>query len=41
MTIERWYENGEIPIITDIKCKSPGEGDLLMGRDLVAIAMSF
>ncbi len=29
---------GLIPVITDIKCKSPGEGDLLMGRDPVAIA---
>ncbi len=34
------YRSGKIPVITDIKCKSPGEGDLLMGRDPVAIAMS-
>ncbi len=32
---------GLIPVITDIKCKSPGEGDLLMGRDPVAIASAF
>jgi indole-3-glycerol phosphate synthase len=27
------YRSGTIPVIPDIKCKSPGEGDLLMGRD--------
>ncbi|WP_268871031.1 hypothetical protein [Acetivibrio cellulolyticus] len=26
---------------TDIKCKSPDEGDLLMGRDSDAIAKNF
>lgn len=34
------YHSGKVPVITDIKCKSPGEGDLLMGRDPVAIAKS-
>lgn len=32
------YRSGKIPVITDIKCKSPAEGDLLMGRDPVEIA---
>lgn len=33
------YRSGMIPVvIPDIKCKSPGEGDLLMGRDPVEIA---
>ncbi|HEX2947072.1 MAG TPA: indole-3-glycerol-phosphate synthase [Clostridia bacterium] len=27
------YRTGTIPVIPDIKCKSPGEGDLLSGRD--------
>lgn len=31
---------GKIPVIPDIKCKSPEEGDLLMGRDPVTIAKS-
>lgn len=31
---------GKIPVIPDIKCKSPGEGDLLLGRDPAAIAKS-
>jgi len=33
------YHSGMIPVIPDIKCKSPGEGDLLLGRDPVEIAM--
>ncbi|WP_418790891.1 indole-3-glycerol-phosphate synthase [Phosphitispora sp. TUW77] len=32
------YRSGKIPVIPDIKCKSPGEGDLMLGRDPVAIA---
>jgi len=32
------YCSGKIPVIPDIKCKSPGEGDLLRGRDPVVIA---
>ena len=32
------YQAGITPVIPDIKCKSPGEGDLLRGRDPVAIA---
>lgn len=27
------YRTGTIPVIPDIKCKSPGEGELLSGRD--------
>lgn len=27
------YRTGTIPVIPDIKCKSPGEGDLLSGRN--------
>jgi len=34
------HRSGKIPVIPDIKCKSPGEGDLLMGRDPVLIAKS-
>lgn len=34
------YHAGIIPVIPDIKCKSPAEGDLLMGRDPVSIALS-
>lgn len=34
------YRSGKIPVIPDIKCKSPGEGDLLLGRDPVVIAKS-
>lgn len=34
------YHCGKIPVIPDIKCKSPGEGDLLLGRDPVVIAKS-
>lgn len=42
-TTELWkrYNSGLVPVITDIKCKSPGEGDLLMGRDPVELAKSF
>ncbi|MEN6314605.1 MAG: indole-3-glycerol-phosphate synthase [Clostridiaceae bacterium] len=32
------YDSGIIPVIPDIKCKSPGEGDLLLGRNPVGIA---
>lgn len=31
---------GKIPVITDIKIKSPGEGDLILGRDPVLLARS-
>ncbi len=34
---EQYYQ-GMIPVIPDIKCKSPQEGDLLKGRDPVALA---
>ena len=34
------YETGKIPVIPDIKCKSPAEGDLLHGRDPVVLAKS-
>ncbi|MED4352540.1 indole-3-glycerol-phosphate synthase [Schinkia azotoformans] len=34
------YNSGIIPVIPDIKCKSPGEGDLLAGRNPVAYAKS-
>ena len=34
------HRSGKVPVIPDIKSKSPGEGDLLMGRDPVAIARS-
>ena len=36
----RYYHRGKTPVVPDIKCKSPGEGDLLMGRDPVATAKS-
>jgi len=32
------YHSGKIPVIPDIKCRSPQEGDLLQGRDPVIIA---
>lgn len=32
------YEEGYIPVIPDIKLSSPGEGDLLRGRDPVSYA---
>lgn len=32
------YDTGTVPVIPDIKCKSPAEGDLLRGRDPVALA---
>jgi indole-3-glycerol phosphate synthase len=34
------YYSGKIPVIPDIKSRSPGEGDLLQGRDPVKIAQS-
>lgn len=34
------YHDRKIPVIPDIKCKSPGEGDLLFGRNPVVIAKS-
>lgn len=34
------YHGGSIPVIPDIKCQSPGEGDLLLGRDPVTIAQT-
>lgn len=41
-TIALWeqYRFGRMPVIPDIKCKSPAEGDLLKLRDAVAIAKS-
>ncbi len=32
------YRGGMMPVIPDIKCKSPGEGDLLRGRDPALLA---
>lgn len=32
------YRSGKIPVIPDIKCKSPKEGDLLRGRNPLQIA---
>jgi len=32
------YRSGQMPVIPDIKCKSPAEGDLLIGRDPAALA---
>jgi indole-3-glycerol phosphate synthase len=32
------YEEGMLPVIPDIKYKSPGEGDLLRGRDPIGYA---
>ena len=32
------HHSGKVPVIPDIKCKSPREGDLLIGRDPIAIA---
>lgn len=39
-TTALWKQSssGKIPVIPDIKCKSPGEGDLLLGRDPVEMA---
>lgn len=34
------YQSGKTPVIPDIKCKSPGEGDLMRGRDPVVVAKS-
>lgn len=34
------YHSGKTPVIPDIKCKSPGEGDLMFGRNPVDVAMS-
>ncbi|MBM4761791.1 indole-3-glycerol-phosphate synthase [Bacillus sp. B15-48] len=34
------YRTGVTPVIPDIKCKSPGEGDLMVGRDPVVLAKS-
>lgn len=36
----RRYGEGILPVIPDIKCKSPGEGELLCGRDPVGYALS-
>ncbi|HHY71988.1 MAG TPA: indole-3-glycerol-phosphate synthase [Bacillus bacterium] len=33
------YRTGITPVIPDIKCKSPGEGDLMLGRDPVELAV--
>ncbi|WP_084783113.1 indole-3-glycerol-phosphate synthase [Bacillus dakarensis] len=32
------YQSGITPVIPDIKCKSPGEGDLMRGRNPVELA---
>ncbi|MEN6389175.1 MAG: indole-3-glycerol-phosphate synthase [Syntrophomonas sp.] len=32
------YNTGKIPVIPDIKCRSPKEGDLMQGRDPVQLA---
>ncbi|MEQ8176615.1 MAG: indole-3-glycerol-phosphate synthase [Syntrophomonadaceae bacterium] len=32
------YHTGKIPVIPDIKCRSPKEGDLMQGRDPVQLA---
>ena len=37
-TLWNKHRSGKIPVIPDIKCKSPGEGDLLRGRDPLVIA---
>lgn len=34
------YNSGIIPVIPDIKCKSPGEGDLMAGRKPIEYAKS-
>lgn len=34
----QYYRAGRLPIIPDLKFRSPGEGDLLAGRDPLAIA---
>jgi len=34
------YHSGNIPVIPDIKCRSPQEGDLLQGRDPVKLAQT-
>ncbi len=34
------HKTGKIPVIPDIKCKSPAQGDLLHGRDPVLLAQS-
>jgi indole-3-glycerol phosphate synthase len=34
----REYRSGRLPVIPDIKCSSPAEGDLLRGRDPLALA---
>lgn len=34
------YRTGRTPVIPDIKCKSPSEGNLLLGRDPVELAKS-
>ncbi len=38
--LQERYQNQEIPIIPDVKIKSPKEGDLMRGRDPVDIAKS-
>lgn len=35
------HKRGYIPVIPDIKLKSPGEGDLIRGRDPLALAKGF
>ncbi|WP_227761940.1 indole-3-glycerol-phosphate synthase [Zhaonella formicivorans] len=36
--LKNQQEQNKIPVIPDIKCRSPKEGDLLKGRDPIAIA---
>ena len=33
------YHSGKTPVIPDIKCMSPGEGDLMIGRNPVEYAL--
>lgn len=33
----QYYHQGRIPVIPDIKLQSPGEGDLLLGRDPIEL----
>ncbi|MFP4662382.1 MAG: indole-3-glycerol-phosphate synthase [Halanaerobiales bacterium] len=37
-SLRKRHKEGYIPVIPDIKCKSPAEGDLIRGRDPVSLA---
>ena len=39
-SLRNQFKTGRIPVIPDIKCKSPGEGDLIAGRDPAVLAKS-